>query len=300
MVSWYRVAMWTVLLAVVAVYVPAPTLAGLPTGTTDLGTRSATITLGRSPEPPDCSQPESDVSIWWNITYSTNPQKVIYTLRDPNGATIDSVYYAGATGVVVNTSWHVPFAAVVGKYWVRVEYWSYQAGHEATAEVSFYVCSGIGSICAQKWVDADCNGQGTAGDHVLSGWWICIETPWGDTFCDTTGVDGRVCWDHLPVGTYTVSEIVSPPWTPIFAPVREAVLTETNPNWGGAFFNQNYDECFGACCKCNGDCVEVTRAMCDEVGYMFMGLGTHCEGTHCGAPSATEKTTWGAIKDNYR
>ncbi len=260
----------------------------------------ATISLGRNPEPPDCAAAQSIIDINWTITYSTTPQKEIFTIRDPNGATVDSVYYAGDTGVNINRQWNVPANPVVGKYWIRVEYWSNQAGYEANAEVSFYVCEGVGSICAQKWVDGDCDGVGSAGDYQVSGWWICIDTPWGDTFCDTTGVDGEICWENLPLGTYTVRELISPPWISIFATSREAVLDETDSSWSGAFFNVNYDDCFGACCKCDGECVEVTPAVCDEVGYSFLGLGTHCAGVQCGNPSAVEKTTWGAIKDNYR
>ena len=293
----YQFALWMVV-ALLAI----PAVAGAQRGNDaqDLAPLDATITLGRSPEPPDCAQPQDDVDIWWDITYSTTPAAVIYTLVDPDGATIDSTYYPGDTGVSINRQWTVPFDPVIGKYWVRVEFHSNQSGHEATAEVSFYVCSGIGEICAQKWVDANCDGVGQLGEEY-QGWWICIETPWGDTFCDTTDATGEVCWDKLPLGTYTVYEIINPPWVPIFPVEREVTITDANPSWSGAFFNVNYDECYGACCKCDGECVEVTPAACSQfLGAIFMGLGSHCDQVQCGEPSAVEKTTWGAVKDKYR
>ncbi len=293
----YKLALWAV---VGLLAIPAVAVAQSMDPWGDQAPLDATITLGRTPEPPDCAGPQDIVDIWWDITYSTTPTKVIFTIKDPNGVTVDSTYYGGATGVSIARQWTVPFSPVIGKYWVRVEFHSQQAGHEATAEVSFYVCEGIGRICAQKWVDDDCDGVGTVADLLVSGWWICIDTPWGDTFCDTTGANGEVCWENLPLGTYTVRELIAPPWIPIFPPSNDVVLDEATPERTVIFFNVNYDDCFGACCKCDGECVEVTEAVCDEIGYMFMGLGTHCAGTQCGAPSATEETTWSGIKDSYR
>jgi len=297
MLSWNRVGLWAALIAFAVISIPAAVFAVnyLPTGE-----REAIITMGRNPEPPECALPQDLVTMWWNITYSTTPQYVYYKLTDPNGITVEDSTYAGASGVSINRQWLVPNFPVEGKYWIRVEFWSMQAGHESTAEVSFYVCAGSGRICAQKWKDANCNGQGDAEDVPLSGWWLCIDTPWGDTFCDTTGADGQICWENLPFGLYTVYDPPVPGWIPLFPPAREADLTENDPDKLVAFFNVKYDECYGACCKCDGECVEVTRIMCDEIGYEFMGLGTFCKDTECGAPSATKRSTWGKIKDSFR
>ncbi len=295
--SWNRIGLWAALIAVVVTSFPAVASAVnyLPTGE-----REAIISMGRNPEPPECAGWQDVVDIWWNITYSTTPNYVYYKLTDPNGVTVEDSTYADSSGVSVTRSWTVPNFPVDGKYWIRVEYWSKQAGHEATAEVSFYVCSGIGEICAQKWKDANCDGEGGAGDLPLSGWWLCITTPLGDTFCDTTDANGQVCWTKLPLGTYTVFDPPVTGWVPLFAPSREAVLTENDPTWSGAFFNVHYDECYGACCKCDGECVEVTPEECDRIGYEFMGLGTHCDQVECGAPSATKKSTWSKIKNSFR
>jgi hypothetical protein len=117
----------------------------------------ARISLGRDPEPPMCVQnPGGIINITWDIQHSTTPNYVYYKLEDPTRTVImEEITYPGSMGITVNHNWPVPVGAVDGKYWVRVEYWSFEAGNEANAEVTFYVCSNTGTICAEKWEDID-------------------------------------------------------------------------------------------------------------------------------------------------
>lgn len=170
----------------------------------------ATISLGRDPEPPMCTiNPDGIVYITWDIEHITTPNYVYFKLEDPTRTVIlDEQTYTGSTGMTVNRQWTVPAGAVDGKYWIRVEYWSFEAGNEANAEVTFYVCTNTSGICVEKWKDIDRNDECTGSDIPLENWWICLDTPLGDTFCKQTGPDGRVCWTGLLYGDYTVYEPV--------------------------------------------------------------------------------------------
>ena len=71
----------------------------------------------------------------------------------------------------------MPAGAPDGKYWIRIEYWSLEAGNEANAEVTFYVCSATGDVCAEKWEDKDGDDVLTAADAPVESWWICLAPP---------------------------------------------------------------------------------------------------------------------------
>jgi len=177
----------------------------------------ATISLGRDPEPPICAQnPGGIIDITWNIEHTSTPNYVYYKLEDPTRTTIlEEQTYPGSTGITVNRQWTVPAGAVDGKYWIRVEYWSFEAGNEANAEVTFYVCTDTGTICVEKWEDIDGDEDCDGDDGPLANWWICVFTPFGDTYCKKTGLDGRVCWTDLIFGNYTVFEPDVPGWDPV-------------------------------------------------------------------------------------
>jgi len=53
----------------------------------------------------------------------------------------------------------------------------------------------------------------------------------------------------------------------------------------------------GACCL-GTDCIEVTQSDCESFGGLFQGPGTICGPETCN-PIATEKTTWGGVKNKY-
>lgn len=175
----------------------------------------ATISLGRDPEPPLCVQIGGTLTMTWDIDHLTTPNYVYYQLEDPTQTIIlDSLTYPGSTGLNVVRNWVVPPGSPDGKYWVRVEYWSFEAGNEANAEVTFYVCTETGDLCAEKWEDVDESGGCAPGgtDVPVENWWVCIETPLGDTFCKQTDATGEVCWYDLPAGDYTVFEPAVSGW----------------------------------------------------------------------------------------
>jgi len=177
----------------------------------------ATISLGRDPEPPMCVQnPGGVIDITWNIEHTTTPNYVYYKLEDPTRTIIyEDHTYPGNTGITINHQWTVPAGAPDGKYWVRVEYWSFEAGNEANAEVTFYVCTNSGDICAEKWNDVNGDDVCDENDAPLENWWICVMTPFGDTYCKQTNAAGNVCWPGLPYGDYTVYENVPGGWHPL-------------------------------------------------------------------------------------
>jgi hypothetical protein len=215
----YRSALSLAVLAVMVLGIWAAALAA---------PMEATISLGRDPEPPYCAlNPDGTVDITWNIEHTTTPNYVYYKLEDPTRTIIyEDETYAGETGITVARQWTVPAGAPDGKYWIRVEYWSFEAGNEANAEVTFYVCSGTSDVCATKFQDMNCDNVISDGDVVVSDWWICIDTPLGDTFCQQTDSSGTVCWTGLPFGDYRIYEIMPGGWESIFPPTYSFTLGE--------------------------------------------------------------------------
>ena len=187
----------------------------------------ATISLGRDPEPPLCVlNPGGVVDITWNIEHTTTPNYVYFKVEDPTRTIIyEDETYPGSTGITVNRQFTVPAGAPDGKYWVRVEYWSFEAGNEANAEVTFYVCTGTGDICATKMEDVDRDNDCDGDDLTVENWWICLDTPLGDSFCKQTGPGGSVCWTGLPLGDYTVREIAVPGWSVVGADSYDVTLS---------------------------------------------------------------------------
>jgi len=261
----------------------------------------ATISLGRDPEPPFCvDNPGGTLDIDWNIEHETTPNYVLYQLWDPTQTVVlEEETYPGNTGITVSRQWTVPAGAVDGKYWVRVEYWSFEAGNEANAEVTFYVCNGTGTICATKYVDADCDGELTGQDPVVPDFWICIETPYGDEFCLQTNDDGVVCWEGLQFGDYTVFEPEVPGWIPIYPASVDVVLDETTPTADVTFFNLFVDDCVGACCI-GHDCYIMMEQECIDSDGLFLGIGTVCEPNPCDELTPAQDASWGEIKAIYR
>jgi hypothetical protein len=198
----------------------------------------ATISLGRDPEPPGAVlNPGGTVDIFWNIEHTTTPNYVYYKLEDPTRTIIyEDETYPGSTGISVSRQWTVPAGAPDGKYWVRIEYWSFEAGNEANAEVTFYVCSCTAEVCAEKYEDMNCNDTLDGEDMPVADWWICINTPLGDTFCQKTDASGLVCWQGLPLGDYTIYEVLPSGWVAIYPTSYDFTLTETGDSF--VFFNK--------------------------------------------------------------
>lgn len=198
----------------------------------------ATISLGRDPEPPLCIQnPGGTLDITWDIEHTTTPNYVYYKLEDPTRTIIyEDSTYAGSSGITQSRQWTVPVGAPNGKWWIRIEYWSFEAGNEANAEVTFYVCESSGDVCAEKWEDKDCDEELTGADAPVEGWWICLDTPLGDTYCKQTGPDGSVCWNGLPLGDYRIYEVLPDGWVAIYPEFYDFTLTETPESF--TFFNK--------------------------------------------------------------
>jgi len=259
--------------AVIAFFAPVPASAD-PV--------EATISLGRDPEPPFCvMNPGGTVEITWSIEYSTTPLRVYFRLTDPTETIIlDEETYPGSTGINVTRYWTVPAGLVDGKYWIRVEYWSLQAGNEANAEVTFYVCSEVGNLCAQKFQDTDCDELLTPADLPLADWYICLDTPYDETICLPTDANGQACWTGIAAGEYRVWEFVMPGWraigpTEYFATVGSEPLSFT-------FFNT---QCAppSACCFPDGHCEVLAVGTCAAMGGVVYPDPT-CETVACPQP----------------
>ncbi len=259
----------------------------------------ATISLGRDPEPPICVINSGGViDITWNIEHTTTPNYVYYKLEDPTRTiTYEEETYSGSTGISINRQWTVPAGAPDGKYWVRVEYWSFEAGNEANAEVTFYVCTDTGTLCAEKYEDFDGDGDCADDDMPLENWSICIETPIGDTYCKQTGPDGGLCWDGLPRGDYTIYEQLPSGWIPIGKSSYDVSVAGTTVSV--QFCNTRTDG-RGACCGPWGSvaCIIAYGSWCVENDGIYMGDETVCGDGICATPTIPK--TWGAVKALYR
>jgi hypothetical protein len=222
-----RLAIWLAVVLVIGAWAAA-----------NAAPMEATISLGRDPEPPLCVlNPGGTVDITWNIEHTTTPNYVYYKLEDPTRTIIyEDQTYPGSTGITIARQWTVPAGAPDGKYWVRVEYWSFEAGNEANAEVTFYVCSETAYICAIKYEDVNCTQVIDDGDRVLEDWWICLNTPQGDTYCAQTDSSGTVCWEGLALGDYTVYEVLPSGWVAIYPASYDVSLTPDGAMF--TFFNK--------------------------------------------------------------
>lgn len=73
-----------------------------------------------------------------------------------------------------------------------------------------------GSICGSKFNDLDCDGQWDQGEPGLVGWTINLAGPVPGAM--VTGPGGAYCFNGLPPGIYTVSEVLQPGWTQSMPP----------------------------------------------------------------------------------
>jgi len=73
-----------------------------------------------------------------------------------------------------------------------------------------------GGIEVLKWQDTNENGEREAGDTPLSGWSITLTCQSGDAkdqqWTKTTGIDGKVYFDDLHAGDYTIEETLPDDW----------------------------------------------------------------------------------------
>ncbi|MDM7915905.1 MAG: hypothetical protein ACE15D_17600 [Candidatus Eisenbacteria bacterium] len=262
--------------------------------------RIATITLGRDPEPPFCIlNPGGTVEYFWDIDHYTTPNYVRYLLQDPTRLiNIEEVIYPGDTGIHGEGSWTVPSGLPDGRYWIRVEYYSYEAGNEANAEVTFFVCVDRGTLCEEKREDANCNGVLDDDDPPVPGWLLCFRGPDDAVYCHATDENGMVCWDGIPAGDYEAFEMEVAGWDPV-GPTSYDVHVGGGQNPTVQFLNVREGSCEGACCLENQECIFTTPDRCEEAGGTYLGPGVSCEPNPC-EETATEKTTWGHIRATFR
>jgi hypothetical protein len=73
----------------------------------------------------------------------------------------------------------------------------------------------LGSICGIKIHDKNGDGVKDPNEDGLPNWTINL-TDGTSTFSTTTDANGNYCFDNLPTGTYTVSEVNQPNWRQIY------------------------------------------------------------------------------------
>ncbi len=89
-------------------------------------------------------------------------------------------------------------------------------GNVLGANLLTSVCCNPGSsVCGFKFNDSNQNGVWDAGESALENWTIQITGP-GGTFTQQTDENGNYCFNGLPAGNYTVSEVNQPGWTQSF------------------------------------------------------------------------------------
>ena len=248
-------------------------------------TKSATIRLGRGPQPPSCIQnPDGIEDISWEIQHTTTPLRVEYFLQDPPRTTnLEHQTYPDDTGLIVARSWTVPPGLPDGKYWIRVEYWSWEAGLESTAEVTFYVCTESGDLCGKKQEDTDCDGVLGPTDPPVSDWLLCFRAPNGDQFCPRTDGQGEVCLSNIPLGLWAVYEVPVAGWHSVGPDSFTVNVVDHNAPWV-YLLNVRDDYCTGACCYADGHCTVQTATACQTAGGTYQGDNTACSPNPCPQP----------------
>ena len=167
-----------------------------------------TITMGRSPSPPQSvSRGMSEIITWTVTTGDNHPDKIVFKLFDPNDVLIDTQEYPGATGLSVTRLFIVPTSPVEGPYWARVYYHSLEGGLEAEAAVKFLVAE-RGNLHVYKFIDVNGDGRQQAGEGPLQGVLVRMLNPYGDVVGKYTGADGWIIWDGIAIGDYQLTETV--------------------------------------------------------------------------------------------
>ena len=101
------------------------------------------------------------------------------------------------------------------------------------------LCCPKGKICVIKFVDKNCNGKMDCGEKGLKGVKITVE---GDCYSKTktTPHSGKVCFDNLKLGTYTVSEGGKDGYYATTSTSTQVTLTRCNKDQTVYFGNAPY------------------------------------------------------------
>ena len=214
------------------------------------------IGVGREPAPPAAIVNDGTESELynWEIQFDSTPDHYVEFILDPDGDVVQCVFHdligwnptppapwdlcvysdehlgwPQDSPIVGQSSWLAPFGAKLGRYEIRIQYYSIEGGEpwEAEGAVTFYVAQATGSLKLEKFHDLNGNGLKDAGEPGLATWKISFEDPFGTVFHRLTGLDGTVAEPSVPVGSYVVWETLKPGWintTPLLT--NGAVITE--------------------------------------------------------------------------
>ena len=196
----------------------------------------STITMGRSPSPPQSVSRGMTEVITWTVTSDSPPEKVVYELFDPNNVLIDTQEYLGAAGLSVTRPFLVPASPVEGPYWAHVYYYSLGSGFEARAAVKFLVAE-RGNLHVYKFTDINGDGLQQAGEGPLQGVLVRMRNPYGDVVGKYTGADGWIIWDGIAIGDYQLTETV-PPGYRATLPVSQPATVNIDATTYVTFANQ--------------------------------------------------------------
>ena len=122
----------------------------------------------------------------------------------------------------------------------------------------------LGSICGQKFRDLNHNGVKNVGEPGIAGWQFQITGP-GGTYTVFSDVNGNYCFNELPAGAYTITEIVVSPWIQTAPPGGSYTV---NLAAGQAVTGQDFGN---YACNSTGGCIQPPPNM---VAWWPFGDGT--------------------------
>jgi len=111
-------------------------------------------------------------------------------------------------------TWTAPLDALLGRYEIRIQYFSIEVGEmwEAEGAVTFYVCQATGGLHFTKYHDLNANGIKDAGEPGIPLWKVSFTDPFGSTYNRLTDANGEVVENSVPIGDYSVWETLKPGW----------------------------------------------------------------------------------------
>jgi hypothetical protein len=227
---------------------------------------------------------------------ATTPSTIYLTILNASDEVLYEVSVPGES--VYELQWSVPDGLDDGFYRVKAEYWSVEGGLETIAVSQFLVAGRTPGVCAFKFIDANGNEQYDEGEVYAPGWEMCLTGPNGPIDCRITDDDGAACWFFLGLGHYEMCETAQPPYEPTTPACQEFDLIG-NEVIQLFFGNWIPTEPLEACCLADGSCQNLLPEDCLAQGGTPQGPGSTCDGVVC-PPTATETTTWGRIKSDYR
>jgi uncharacterized repeat protein (TIGR01451 family) len=183
----------------------------------------ASITLERSPSPPQAIKRGAGTPelINWRITSDGPGLSYAVYIEPPVGSGPDIlIRQVGSLNPADrewadNAFWIPPATAAVGRYRVRVDFYSVAVGAQ-TPETSalgvFDVADQLGNLRVVKYEDLNGNGVREGNEPGVPNWRFTVGSPLGGTATLVTGADGTATLTDVPVGAWSVSETLEPGW----------------------------------------------------------------------------------------